>query len=302
VSGPPVKDLTCPICGGRRLESAGSAAGQFAKRSFSLAHCLDCRFSFVTDPWTEYEAIYSEAYYHGRGADPHVDYVFELEHPETTVRSYEWRGLLRAVRSLAPVGARTRWLDFGCGNGGLVRWAREHGVDNVVGHETGWIASRAQARGIPMLSAADLARESSTFDLITAIEVLEHVVDPIDVLRQIAQLLKPGGVLFLTTGNANPYRNRLPEWRYVIPEIHVSFFEPQTLGLAMQTAGLNPVYPGFVDGFDQIIRFKILKALGVRRRAFWEQAVPWPLVSRLVDSRLALSAHPAGRRAAARTA
>jgi SAM-dependent methyltransferase len=294
-----VIDLTCPICRGRRLESAGSAAGRFANRSFSLAHCIDCRFSFVTDPWTEYDAIYSEAYYHGRGADPHVDYVFELEHPEATVRAYEWRGLLRVVGSLVPVGAHTRWLDFGCGNGGLVRWAREHGVDNVVGHETGWIASRAQAQGIPMRSAAELVRERNAFDVITAIEVLEHVVDPVDVLRQIARLLKPGGVLFLTTGNARPYRNRLARWRYVIPEIHVSFFEPQTLGLAMQAAGLDPVYPGFVDGFDQIIRFKILKALGVRHRARWEQAVPWSLVSRVVDSRLALSAHPAGRRAAA---
>ncbi len=299
MSGPSLKDLTCPICRSRRLESAGSAAGQFARRRFSLAHCLDCRFSFVTDPWTEYDAIYSEAYYHGRGADPHVDYVFELEHPETTVRSYEWRGLLRAVESLAPVGRETRWLDFGCGNGGLVRWAREHGVDNVVGHETGWIASRAQAQGIAMLDASELADRSNTFDVITAIEVLEHVVDPVEVLGVIARLLKPGGVVFLTTGNAKPYRNRLPEWRYVIPEIHVSFFEPQTLALAMQTAGLDPVYPGFVDGFDQIIRFKILKALGVRQRALWERAVPWSLVSRLVDSRLALSAHPAGRRSAA---
>ena len=54
----------------------------------------------------------------------------------------------------AAVGPQTRWLDFGCGNGGLVRWAREHGVDNVVGHETGWIASRAQAQGIPMIDAS----------------------------------------------------------------------------------------------------------------------------------------------------
>ena len=69
-------------------------------------------------------------------------------------------------------------------------------------------------------------------------------------------------------------------------------------GLAMQTAGLDPVYPGFVDGFDQIIQIKILQALGVRQRALWERAVPWNIGSRLVDSRLALSAHPVGRRAA----
>src|SRR5262245_964317 len=76
-----VSGTTCPVCTGTRLEAIGTVAGRTAGRDFHLAHCLDCRFSWVTDPWTDYANIYSEAYYHGRGADPYVDYVFELEHP-----------------------------------------------------------------------------------------------------------------------------------------------------------------------------------------------------------------------------
>ena len=130
--------------------------------------------------------------------------------------------------------------------------------------------------------------------MITAIEVLEHVVDPVDALRQIARLLKPGGVLFLTTGNARPFRNRLSQWRYVIPEIHVSFFEPQTLGLAMQTAGLDPVYPRFRRRFRS--DHPVQDPQGARRPAARAvgAAVPWSIVSRLVDC-AAGALRPSGR-------
>ena len=60
----------------------------------------------------------------------------------------------------------------------------------------------------------------------TAIEVLEHTLDPLAELRRIRALLRPGGLLLLTTGNAAPFASRLTQWPYVIPEIHVSFFEP----------------------------------------------------------------------------
>jgi SAM-dependent methyltransferase len=262
---------------------------------FDLAHCRACRHSFVVDPWTAFDRIYSEAYYRGEGADPYIDYVFELEHPSRTVRRYEWRGLIRAVSNIVPLSAGTRWLDFGCGNGGLVRAAREAQID-AVGYETGWITASAKKAGIPLLGRGDLAPAGSLFDVVTAIEVIEHAIDPIEMLETIRHLLKPGGVVFMTTGNARPFRGRLGTWRYVIPEIHVSFFEPQTLATALARTGLTPSFPGFVPGFDQIIRYKVLKNLGVREPQLWERLLPWSLLARAIDARLALSAHPVGRR------
>lgn len=289
--------LECRVCRGTDLEAAGHVAGRIARRTFDLAHCRSCRFSFVTEPWTDFAAIYSEAYYHGRGADPYIDYVFEMEHPERTVRRYEWAGLLQVVSALVPLTPAARWLDFGCGNGGLVRWARDHGGVAAVGYETGWIADRVRQAGLPMLSDDQLAAAGASFDVVTAIEVLEHVVDPVDTLRTIARVLKPGGVLLLTTGNAEPYRGRIATWRYVVPEIHVSFFEPHTLAVAYGLAGLTPSFPGFVPGYDQVIRFKVLKNLGVRQTSAWERLVPWRLAARFVDAKWKITAHPVGVRA-----
>ena len=286
-------DPTCPVCGGSTAE-AGSMEGRWAKRVFHLRHCAACRFSFVADPWTDYGEIYGQEYYEGRGADPSVDYLYELVHPERTVRHYEWRGIRSIVGSLRELTPATRWLDFGCGNGGLVRHCMSELGCDVVGFEEGWICDKAAALGIPIVGAGGLAGLDGTFDVATMIEVLEHIPDPVAALRRVRSLLRPGGLLFLTTGNAAPYRARLLRWRYVVPEVHVSVFEPETLALALEKAGFRPGFPGYLPGFTDVIRFKVLKNLGVRRRSRLEASLPWGLVSRLTDRRFGVSAHPVG--------
>lgn len=285
--------MNCKICGGASTP-IGSKMGRYRQQEFFFERCEACGFSFVANPWVDYAEIYNEAYYRGQGADPLVDYLFELEHPERTIRIHEWRGILEVVRHLTKVSAQTKWLDFGCGNGGLVRHVKKEVGCDVVGFEEGWAAEQARTKGIPVMRETDLASHDGTCDIVTAIEVIEHVEDPIAVLKRIRKLLKPGGVLFLTTGNAKPQRGKILEWGYTTPEIHMSFFEPETLAMAMEKAGFAPEYRGFVAGFDSILRYKILKNLKMRELNVWESFLPWSLVTRLVDKTHQVTAHPVG--------
>ena len=270
----------------------GVKTGHFQARDFHFHHCDACAFTFVANPWTDYAEVYNEAYYRGQGADPWIDYVFELEHPERTVRIYEWRGILEAVQACVPVTVQTRWLDFGCGNGGLVRHLA--GRCEAVGFEEGWIADEARGRGIPVLTEAELEPLAGSFDVVTAIEVIEHVEKPVEMLARIGRMLKPGGLLFLTTGNAEPQRGKILGWRYATPEMHISFFEPQTLATAMKLAGLTADFRGYGPGFTNIIRYKILKNLKCREASTLESWLPWSILSRAADRLHRVTAHPAG--------
>jgi cyclopropane fatty-acyl-phospholipid synthase-like methyltransferase len=223
-----------------------------------------------------------------------VDYHFELAEPTRAVRRYEWSGIVEVVGRLTRLTAETRWLDFGCGNGGLVRRAREVVGCQAIGHEEGAIAADAKKAGIPIIDRADLEARKGTFDVVTAIEVLEHVVEPLEVLGKIRRLLSPGGVFFYTTGNALPHRDRLLAWSYFLPEIHISLYEPSSMQIALQRTGFEPRRMGYVPGWDQITAFKVLKNLGRRQARALDRAIPWQALTPILNRRYGMYDFPVG--------
>jgi SAM-dependent methyltransferase len=285
--------LPCPVCGGT-TKPCGSTYSSFSERRFSFQRCDRCFFTFVRDPRVDFESLYDGSYYRGEGADPSVDYAYEAAHMDRTVRRFEWQGVLNVVSSLVHVGPATQWLDYGCGTGGLVTYLRTHGVHQAVGFEEGWGADVMRAQGSPPLARDDLQSRPASFDVVTLIEVIEHAVDPVAELERVHRLLRPGGLCFLTTGNAEPFRDRFSDWAYALPDVHVSYFEPDTLRAALERSGFSVTFPGYRDGWDDILRFKIMKGLHRRTSGAAAQLVPWRLVTRAVDRRLALSRHPVG--------
>ena len=106
----------CRICGAA-TRRVGPVRGDYSRRDYEVRRCDVCGFAFIADPWTDFERIYDDRYYAGQGADPLVDYHFELAEPDRTIRQYEWRGVTRLVERMLGGLDGVRWLDFGCGNG-----------------------------------------------------------------------------------------------------------------------------------------------------------------------------------------
>jgi SAM-dependent methyltransferase len=115
-------------------------------------------------------------------------------------------------------------LDIGCGAGGFLDFALAHGCETS-GVEFSTSAVRfATDRGHRVVMAlSELDRDF--FDVVTAIDVIEHQYDPAKFLQGCVQVLKPGGVLIVFTGdiNSSSARSAGVRWWYAGCPEHVAF-------------------------------------------------------------------------------
>lgn len=115
----------------------------------------------------------------------------------------------RVVAGAALLPHAERLLDVGCGDGALCllvgeRARRRIGVDGALA-----ALEKAEALGVSVqcanLDGAHLPYRDGAFDAVACLDVLEHVLDPRHLLREMARLLRRGGVLVLTTPNIRYY-------------------------------------------------------------------------------------------------
>ncbi len=153
-------------------------------------------------------------------ADPQELAKFsELAHrwwdPESEFRPLHQINPLRLdwICGLVPLAGK-RVLDVGCGGGILSDAMARRGAD-VLGID---LASKplkvaqlhAMEAGTPSVHYREVAAEAlaaespAAFDVVTCMEMLEHVPDPSSVVRACATLVKPGGWVFFSTINRNP--------------------------------------------------------------------------------------------------
>lgn len=114
-------------------------------------------------------------------------------------------------RKTNPAGQRC--IDIGCG-GGILSEALAHQGADVTAIDLAE-ASLAVARLHQLESGLDIRyenisaeamaeREAGEYDIVTCLEMLEHVPDPESIVKACAKLVKPGGHVFLSTINRNP--------------------------------------------------------------------------------------------------
>ena len=176
-------------------------------------------------------------------------------------------------------GRHERVLEVGCGAGGNARWLREHGATHLVGveiHPESAERARAVFDHVESRSIEEaLPSLSGPFDLIICADVLEHLVDPGDVVRRLVGVAADDGRLLVSIPNIR-YLLALtrialgagfrPEPEGTFDATHLHFFTKENVRQLLTSGGWRPERWGY-GSYRSRSPDTLSRALSTTRRA-----------------------------------
>lgn len=223
----------CPACSVTDSNIVGDKSG------FQILVCKSCKSLYTSRLPSGSEVEDYDEYY---GAE-------NLSVPKFIHRRAE-----QIVGSFASYRSLNRILDVGFGSGTILDAARKLNWEAWGQEVSKPAAELARMRGFDVFHGEleDAKFPDEHFDVATASEIIEHLPDPQKTLREIARILRPGGLLWATTPSARSlsYRLMKESWTILSPPEHTQLYSKKGIGLILrqtgftdiniQTVGLNP--------------------------------------------------------------
>jgi len=231
--------MSCPICGSAFSSDIGDVHDDRYGYSgyFLLRRCLECSHVYLDAAFTseKLSELYSDFY-------PRSSFRLDDYHPHK-----ERTGLmawLDGTRSSA-----FRWvppnvsvLDIGCGFGETLGYHKARGCE-VYGVDADQNIRRVADRfgfkvHVGLFNPDNY--EPSSFDYVTMDQVMEHVQEPIEMLRGIERALKPGGIAILSMPNVEGWGAKLFQRRWINwhAPYHIQFFSARSMRHGLEKTGL----------------------------------------------------------------
>jgi 2-polyprenyl-3-methyl-5-hydroxy-6-metoxy-1,4-benzoquinol methylase len=256
----------CPQCAAPgRLLYTGLRDPEFgAPGEWSLRECKKCVLAWM-DPQPAPEdlgRLYERYFTHGSEAPASVAKTWKrrlyrpivasaLGYTDGRALAGAALSLIRPLREVAvgsaswlPARPGGRLLDVGCGDGAYLDWMRHLGWTVTGVDPDPRAAEKAKERyGIRVaarsIEAAGFPPDS--FDAVTLNHVLEHVIDPVDLLRRCRDVLAPGGRIMCVTPNVESLGRRRfgRRWRPWDPPRHLHHFSRKSIAETARRAGLR---------------------------------------------------------------
>jgi SAM-dependent methyltransferase len=229
-------NLRCPGCGLRGLNPTETYP---VKNGFSIIRCRHCALRFVANREAEIIDNLYQAF-HQKGG--YYDLRYNENDPRRGPTFERWLDIIERIK---PTG---NLLDLGAAYGEFLRRAVRRERWNLSGVEIdpeaarqAGIAARADVRS-GRIEAQTFNRHY--FDIITAFELIEHLPDPRNTIRQIYEWLKPEGIFCLSTPNLNKLKNRISKRgreNFYIPPEHLLYFNRRALRIMLESLGFKPL-------------------------------------------------------------
>ena len=182
-----------------------------------------------------------------------ISYEYRSAEPETS-HGYLYYSVDRLLRDIPP---NSKVLDLGCGNGTFISNFQDRGW-SLYGSDLSPTGIDFAKRTFPAIEffladasapTGDILQRVGQVDVIVSTEVIEHLYDPRSFLRNAQALLKPSGLLVLTT----PYHGYLKNLALALTgkldehftalwdHGHIKFWSKKTLGLVLEETGFTDI-------------------------------------------------------------
>lgn len=228
--------VACNLC-------HGTHTTPFAQRDgMQVVRCASCGLVYV-NPRRDAESIFQ---HYNSGQSSRIQYYLDVENADRRTFSQ----ILDLADRLAP--GRGALLDIGPNTGTCLALARERGWQTY-GVEINAEAARycREQRGLNVISGVlgSQTYAENSFDIILMGDVIEHLRDPLDLMRLVERILKPGGAVIISTPNIAGWAGRLLQ---IKPEEHLYYFSPTTIEMLLRKAGLEVVGVKCLDRYHNL--------------------------------------------------
>ena len=139
-------------------------------------------------------------------------------------------------------------LDVGCSNGSFVSITNSLGLQSEGVDPSEKAVANGLKKGLNLHVGFldEVSFPDNSFDAITLYEVIEHIADPVDLLKECARILHPEGILLLGTGNVNSWTRSFRKNRWDFKEMekhggHINFFSPKSLAILAPRVGFKAI-------------------------------------------------------------
>ncbi len=223
----------CPVGCGRTLENT-----QYLLPEGALLRCPSCGqlLSQCTEEWY-WQSM--QEFNDPQGTLPNAQSV-----QRRFRRSKKFLGQIARLLNRKP--ADIHLLDVGCSSGAFLGNATELGYRGEGVEPAPKAAATAQAAGLSVKQGLlqDVGYADGQFDAITLFEVIEHLKEPLALLKECQRILSPGGILLIGTGNAAGWtaQSMGKKWEYFDIRKHgghISFYNPDSIEALAKRAGFT---------------------------------------------------------------
>jgi len=228
---------TCPVCGasgGRPIYA--NARDPITLDPFAVVECSACGVAYTTPRPCSVDKYYPTRY---RAYGWLVTSVLNILYG---IRVSRWA-------RLKPAGGSV--LEIGCGPGLMLAALHRRGW-RVLGIERNDAVAETARRalGIEIVATpVEALPADARFDLIIMFQLLEHIGEPVALLRECAKRLAPGGRLVTNVPNFVSWQSRFAgaNWLHLDVPRHLVHYTPETLAATLQRAGLQPADISFAS-------------------------------------------------------